>query len=156
MDIETVTKWKLLKAHYNHVINHYNLTARDIYKQLGFQHEYNSSQLKYLTETCDKVPSNRIGSVGKILWDILISTMSKQDWSSSYLTYEELLEDKLDRLGISIRLNIGYDPKAPEMDIAVSTSNYGHSNIDIEYLQNQLTINGIVPIIKDVKYFYNI
>lgn len=72
------SKWKALWNHYDQIKKQYNLTSRDIYKQLGFQ--YCSSHLRYLSDSCDRLPSNREGTVGKCVWDVLIAGLSKQDW----------------------------------------------------------------------------
>ena len=148
MDTKT-EKWWQLHKHYNDIKKKYNLTTIDIYKQIGF--EPYSSRLTYLDENnTNRIPAHRQGTCGRKIWDVLIANYKKMDWLPSNLTYEEKLEEfHYNNNDIYIYLKEGYDPEHPQMDIKINTNKYPH-----EYHERILTIDNIIPNIKEISYSY--
>jgi hypothetical protein len=133
--------WIQLWTHYDEIKTKHNLISSDVFKQLAVKNYH--SYLRYLSKDGYKrTPSNKQGTVGKRLQDILNKGLSKTDWSESTATYEDKLRELyLYELHAHV---MSYDAAGrPIIQIYVVADIWG--NISENELIHTFTIDGIIP-----------
>jgi hypothetical protein len=148
-------KWIKLWTHYADIKITYNLTSHDILRQLNADFRY--AYLDYLSFSGkERNPSTREGTVGKGMWTILISGLSKTDWTPSTATYEEkLTELRIDGhyqyIDARVKKKHEGDSK-PILDISICMNEM--RMLSIHELEKIFTIDGIVPMIGEISKSY--
>lgn len=145
--------WQNLHNHYTMIKNKHHLISADILRQLG---EYPTcAYIGYLNPSgYDRHPSNKIGTVGRTLRDILIKGLTKTDWTPSTATYSEKLYDRgYNHMYMTIRV-INNSNINPELEITLCMDEGPMLTKDI--LADMFTIDNIKPTIVNVYKSYQL
>jgi hypothetical protein len=151
--------WSQIHDHYTAIKKQYSLTVTDIIKQCG-EHPY-SYMITYMCSTGRRrQPSTKKNTCGRHMWDFAIKNLKKNDWGLSSMSYEE----KLNEMSIEGRFygmdvyffDKPHDPKIPELIVTLNNDNGAEPYVNEEYIQYKLTIDGIVPIIREIRRSYNL
>lgn len=144
--------WNTLWKHYNNIKTKFNLSYTDIYKQLNMY--YLCDLIKYLSEYgLNNKPSNKPGTIGRYIRDILNLNYNKTYWTPSIVTYEDklfefdMITNKL--YGINYNV-IEYINNIPNINIILCLDEC--QPYTIQELKQILTINNITPKIININY----
>ena len=152
------TKWLEIWNHYQNIKKTYNLTSYDILSQLNASCSITFRE--YLSINGDRrIPSIRQGTIGIMLWDILIPGLKKSDWLPSSSNYPEKLEENIcDGLYYNYSPSfINYEDNKPVIDLTVDHEEYfsiDRNNYNEDYFIKLFTIDGIVPKIREISHSY--
>ena len=133
-----------LWLHYNKIKDDYHLYYCDIFRQINF--DYNDSHIKYLSIHGGGVLSQRQGTFGKALYEVLSEHQIKTDWFPSTATYEDKLNELLIIKQYEMSI-IFLEKEPPTLKVGVC------SFYNKKTLTDLLTIDGVVPRIKEIVYF---
>lgn len=142
--------WSVLHSHYTHIKLVYNLTSTDILRQLSLRCSH--ANLKYLSPSgVNQNPSTKIGTVGRNLRDALNLHMTKIDWVSSAMTYEDKLTEMIINNGSRhIYVDVIKNDPIPKLDITINLSE--GPKLSKEELICRFTIDLVVPEITTISY----
>lgn len=149
-------EWLKVWKFYQDIKTKYNLTAHDILKQLNipcYDH-----YLQYLSPNCNKIPLNKPGLTGREIWDLFLPGLNKTEWLPAVkLTYVEKYTEMYSD-GCFSRYSIKFineDP--PIIEVGINHDQYYngvHPYHDKNEIASILTIDGIVPEIREITNFY--
>jgi len=147
--------WKQLHQHYTKIKKDYHLTGYDIYRQLNVYPYY--SYVQYLHESgIQRCPSNKPGTTGHEIRQILTNGLSKTDWKASNSSYEEKLQELLsyhNRMHI-LSVNVNIVNKIPELDVTLCMDE--GPMLSKETLIDMFTIDHVVPKITNISKAYQL
>lgn len=143
-------EWQDLHSHYTYIKLKYKLTSSDIFKQLSIN--YYLLHLEYLSVNgCDRNPSNKPYTIGKLIRDTLMDNITKTNWLPSVATYEDkLIERQLDGYNPHIHILFKNNSDRPNLDVKINSRR--SSTMSKKQLKHILTVDGIIPRICDVSY----
>lgn len=156
-----VESWKHLHIHYTKVKVDNNLTGYDIFRQLNVRPRY--SMVQYLHPSgAQRCPSNKPGTVGHEVRQVLTAGLTKTDWKPSNSSYEEKLREVLCNFNRMWLLSVNVvntdsgciGKNIPELDVTLCTDE--GPMVTEQTLVEMFTIGNTVPKIVQISKAYQL
>lgn len=94
-----------MRRHYCEIKSQYNLTCGNICRQICCEFQISSTALNKSLFYDNRIPSTRVGTIGRSIRNALEANLSNTDWVPSNASYEEKLYEQISYYGITAYVN---------------------------------------------------